>query len=132
MMEDDEHRRCVNAWLARVANGKPVTELIDAFEVAFSALWQRAHVTLGEVTLAAIVTRVLHSAAEAFPFVSPIELHATGINCDALRESVADRPADQVAEALGFALVELITVVGNLTADILTPALHAELSGERP
>jgi hypothetical protein len=31
-------------------------------------------------------------------------------------------------EAIQFVLVELLTVVGNLTAEILTPALHSELS----
>jgi hypothetical protein len=36
--------------------------------------------------------------------------------------------AIELREAIRFVLVELLTVLGNLTAEILTPALHAEIS----
>jgi hypothetical protein len=101
--------------------------VIDAFEAAFFALWQRAHLTLGEVTLAAIVERVLCSTEDQFPFLSTLKLDETKIDCEQLRVTAPSLRQEQLVDGIRFVLVELMTVVGNLTADILTPALHAEL-----
>jgi hypothetical protein len=125
----DDHRACVNAWMARAAKDDPAPErLIEAFEQAFAALWRRAHRTLGDVTLMAIVDRVLYNAAEGFPFLSALKIEATGLRCPELRQSAGSSHHDQLAEGLQFLLVEFLTVLGNLTAEVLTPALHSELS----
>src|SRR5258706_14912604 len=135
-MEDFDHRPCVNAWIERVVDDTPNPQVvIDAFESASSALWQRAHLTLGEVTLAAIVKRVLCSAEYQFPFVSVLNLDETRINCEQLRVAAPNLRHDQLVDGIRFVVLELLTVIGNLTADILTPALHGELcnvSPERP
>jgi hypothetical protein len=126
-MEDFDHRRCVDAWIERVADHMGGAPMIDAFESATASLWQRAHLTLGEVTLAAIVKRVLCSAEDRFPFLSALKLDETKINCEPLRVTAASLRRDQLVDGIRFVLVELLTVIGNLTADILTPALHGEL-----
>jgi hypothetical protein len=92
-------------------------------------MWQRSRLTLGEVTLTAIVERVLHTAKEQFPFLGSTAVDASGLRCQELR-SQAGLPENRVSAALGFVLVEFLIVLGNLTAQILTPALHAELSKE--
>ena len=40
--------------------------------------------------------------------------------------------ASPIVAAIRFVLVEFLTVLGNLTAQILTSALHAELSKGHP
>jgi len=131
-MEEFDHSRCVNTWIARVVDGTPSPRVIDAFEAAFAALWQRAHLTLGEVTLAAIVTRVLCSAEQQFPFLASLKLEEAKLDCEQLRVTAPSLPTEQLVDGIRFVLVELMTVVGNLTADILTPALHAELCNASP
>jgi hypothetical protein len=131
-MEEFDHSRCVNMWLARAVASAPGPRVIDAFETAFSALWQRAHLTLGEVTLAAIVTRVLCSAENEFSFLSALKLHEAKIDCAQLRATAPRLRHEQLVDGIRFVLVELLTVVGNLTADILTPAFHAELCNASP
>jgi hypothetical protein len=126
-MEEFDHSRCVNTWIARVVDGAPAPRVIEAFEAAFGALWQRAHLTLGEVTLAAIVNRVLCSAENQFRFLATLTVDETKLDCEQLRVTAPTLPHEQLVDGIRFVLVELITVVGNLTADILTPALHAEL-----
>jgi hypothetical protein len=129
MPDDGSHERCVDAWLARVASGVDRDAHVDLLEAALAALWARANVTLGEVTLTAIVDRVLYNAGERFPALASLELDDTGeISCEGLRAAPEEAPADTLREAMRFALVELLTVLGNLTADILTPELHAELA----
>ena len=117
----------MNAWYARVARGRSVAALIQAFEAAFDALWQRSHLTLGEVTLSAIVERVLHTATEQFPILGSVEVGPSGLRCEGLR-SQPGLTHDELSAAIRFVLVEFLTVLGNLTAQILTPALHTELS----
>lgn len=125
MVDENGHGACVDAWIERAASGLSPERLIEAFEGAFASVWRRAHQTLGDVTLAAIADRVLYNAAEQFPVLTALEIEATGIRC---REDVASRPVDQLTETVRFVFVEFLTVLGNLTGQILTPALHAELA----
>lgn len=128
MVDDNDHGACVEAWMERAAKGLPPARMLQAFERGFAALWRRAHRTLGDVTLAAILNRVLFNAAQQHPILSALELGATGLQCQALRERAESLRDDELAEGIRFVLVELLTILGNLTADILTPSLHAELS----
>lgn len=93
-----------------------------------AALWNRAHLTLGDVTLAAITDRVLYNAAEKFPPFESITVGPAGMDFEGLREEGAVLDGDDLAEGVRFVITEFLTVIGNLTGEILTPALHSELS----
>ena len=122
---ESEHQHTVDAWLERLA-GRSTEELIRACETAFAALWQRTNWTLGEVTLVALVERVLYTAKEHYPLLASVETTTSGLRCESLTTQPGLRRGD-VAEAIRYVLTEFLTVLGNLTAQILTPALHAEL-----
>ena len=122
-----DHDLAVTTWLERATGERSVDTLIRAFEHAFTALWRRSTLTLGEVTLFAIVERVVHTATERYPFLASVEVDSSGLHC----RDLASREGllfDQLSAAIHFVLVELLALIGNLTAQILTPALHAELS----
>ncbi len=126
MRDEGSHIASVDAWLA-AHDSAP--DLLPSFELALMALWMRTKTTLGEITLTAIVERVLHIASETFPFVAAIKVEpGIGIVCGGLAERIGSAPPVEVRQAVRFVLVELLTVLGNLTAEILTPELHAELS----
>ncbi len=131
-MIDDEHGHaaCVEVWWTRVAGGASATVALRALERGFGAVWARASVTLGDVTMMAIGDRVLSDAATTYPIVAALRLEATGISCEDLeRDSDAiDRAELEAASRL--VLVELLTVLGRLAGDVLTPALHAELCAD--
>lgn len=123
-----DHRARVDAMMERAGHQLPADRLIRLFQAAFHAVWQRAQVTLGTVTLTAIVDRVLYNAIERHPLLAPLELGSDGIDCGELarrRDGLAPQP---LADGLRDVLVELLAVIGSLTAEILTPALHAALS----
>lgn len=125
MTEAGTHARVVDAWLlASGPHGAGLPEL----QRALDALWRRARVTLGEITLAAISDRVLYDVAERFPPFAAIEVDADGMHCDALRAKLASAAHEEVREAIRYLLVTWLTVLGNLTAEVLTPALHEELA----
>jgi hypothetical protein len=124
--DEAAHVACVEAWLNREGKTLAPAQLVTLFERALSALWQRAEVTLGQVTLTAIVDRVLYTASETYPFLSALRVEETGIGFGEFREQGA--LVTNLPEVVRFVLVEFLTVLGHLTDDILTPALHAELS----
>jgi len=126
--EENDHCERVDAWMDRASKEAPPERLLDAFERAFGAIWRRARVTLGDVTLMAILDRVLYNAAERFPLLSSLEVDATGLRDDKFRERAGSLHRDQLLEGIRFILVEFLTVLGNLTAEVLTPALHSELA----
>lgn len=136
MREDNEqateHAREVDAWLARAARGLPPDRLLSLFERALHALWHRACLTLGDVTLMAIVDRVLHDARERSPVLSPLKVDPAGISCRELHETLGTLSRSELEQGMRFVLVEFLTVLGNLTAEILSPALHGELSRVEP
>jgi hypothetical protein len=125
-----DHAQVVAAWFRRTAQNRSASSLVHAIEDAFGALWQRSVVTLGEVTLTAIVGRVLHSAAEQFALLEAAKIDVSGLRLAAVA-SLPDLHVDQVYAAFELLFVEFLTVLGNLTDQILTPALHTTLSGGR-
>lgn len=127
-MAESTHAACVQAWLDRAPRDLTPEQRLSAFEQAFGALWQRAGTTLGDVTLTAIADRVLQDARERFPALASVRVDVEGIECEELRARAASLDGDEMLNAARLVLVEFLTVLGNLTAEILTPALHAELA----
>lgn len=123
------HAAVVDAWIAKVIDGADPADLVDLFRAAIEVLWGRAVVTLGSVTLIAIAERVLGTATRRYSFlvaVSPTP-HGDARWKQQLRERLTMVPRPELIEGLRFAFVELLTVVGRLTAEILSPDLHAAL-----
>jgi hypothetical protein len=131
MHEENSDAVCVDVWLQRVApNSHSLTAecFLQLFERALDGVWREAQESLGEVTLTAIATRVLFMSKERFPGLSGISIKAGGIFLDELRERSSTLSAHELREPLRFLLIELLRVLGVLTANVLTPWLHAELS----
>jgi hypothetical protein len=127
MVDDGDHGARVDAWLEHAAQGLPVERLVGAFETAFAALWRRAHLTLGDVTLSAITDRVLYVAAEHYPIFAAITLDGAGMRWDGFRQRAGTQPVTEIVAGMRFVLLEFLTVLGKLTGEVLTPPLHAEL-----
>lgn len=125
--ENDAHAAYVAAWLEGAAEGLPTPGLIDLLELACNAFWARVQPTLGVVTLGAIVDRVMLTASEHFPPFASLAVGPTGVRCDGLRAWAEGLREEQLKPALHFLLVEFLTVLGRLTAEVLTPALYTAL-----
>ena len=129
--DETSHAAYVKGWLdgaAKRPKSLSTALLVSLFERAMGALWRRAQVTLGEVTLAAIVDRVLYTASEKYSSLSMLKVEGTGVSFGEFRQRGAAQHDSDLREVIRFVLVEFLTVLGNLTDEILTPALHAELA----
>jgi hypothetical protein len=129
VLDEGHHAVFVDAWLKRCAKDRQPELLLQLFEAALGALWTGTKTTLGEVTLTAIAERVLYNTVEKFPLFSSLEVEpASGIQVGSLRQQIASVDSSELKEGFRFVLVEFLTVLGNLTAEILTPELHAGLA----
>lgn len=132
-MHSHDHETFVNAWLATAAAKDSSTEqLLQLFEEAFAAMWTRAHIILGDVTLAAILDRVVYSAAAQHTPLSALRVGSSGLQFGPFRDQARALPPAQIEAALRTTLVEFLSVLGNLTAEILAPALYDALSRVKP
>jgi hypothetical protein len=120
----------VESWLEGAAHDPSAPQLITLLERALGALWQAALVTLGEVTLAAIVDRVLFTASERYPFVSITQTEGAATSFHVLQLGAVQHDR-RLREVMCFVLAEFLGVLGNLTDEILTPSLHAALASVR-
>jgi hypothetical protein len=128
----NSHRDTVDAWCDGWKGTLSAPALIDVYERALDALWSRANQSLGEVTLMAIVDRVLHQGVERFAHLAALKVEASGVHFGELRMNAAALDVARLEESLEFLVVELLRVFGTLTGEILTPGLHAELRKVRP
>jgi hypothetical protein len=129
MLDKGHHRTVVDEWLKRSTKDLPPEKLLLLFEAALAALWVRTHTTLGEVTLTAITERVLHGASEKMPVFATLKVDPNaGILLRELRERIGSAHDAELVAGIPVVIVELLTVLGNLTAEILTPELHRDLS----
>lgn len=129
MSEGSDHTERVDAWLEATTADASSEELPGLLDRALNALWRRTKVTLGEITLTAIVDRVLYNATQKYPFFSAVSVEPSiGFRCERLSESAETLERAALIDGARFVLVEFLTVLGNLTADILTPELHEELA----
>lgn len=104
----------------------PPELLLRLLEAGFATLWAQTTTTLGEVTLHAIAERVLHAASEQFPFFASLKIEPSGrLQCSELRETVRFVHDVELTAGVRFVLVEFLTVLGNVTAEVLTPELYA-------
>ena len=127
-MSRDPVAEFVDTWLARRTHGLSAGQCSRLFAQAASALFNRAHVTLGDVTVAAIAERVTATAAERFAFLEGLELWGGDVTgWDGLHGRAETLEREEVLRAARFVVIELITVLDRLTAGILTPALRLEL-----
>ena len=116
------HALAVEQWLEDAAADLPAPRLIALLELALATLWVRANRTLGEVTLGAIVDRVLYLASERYPFLAISRSAADPVRFE-VHQLGAVQHDKRLRDVIGFVVAELIGVLGNLTDEILTPGL---------
>jgi hypothetical protein len=127
------HERAVDAWLDGLPDGLPMEDVVDLFRQACGAIWRRAELRVGEVTLLAIGDRVLHDARNHFPDKPAcIDVAASGFQLDALCDAKHKFDAAGCRGVLRFVLIDFLRILGRLTAEVLTSSLHAELRTVAP
>ena len=127
-MAKGDHAAFIAGWLGPRAAGRSGGELLKLLDAAMSTLYRTAGLTLSHVTLQAVAERVAVHTRERFPAFEGLEVTKSGLSTGRMRKKSNGEPAAEIAQLVEFVLTEFLTVLGNLTADILTPRLHAALT----
>src|SRR5438105_2448859 len=120
VVDEGGHAACVDAWLETAARDLSSSSRRRLLEVALGVLWTRTQQTLGEVTLTAIVERVLHGATEKYPILSSFKVGpARGLFWGGSSDGPPPPLEAELTAGIRFLLIEFLSVLGNLTAEIL-------------
>lgn len=117
----------VQDWESKNTSDLSLAQRAILLEIAVHVIEKRALMTLSSVTLEVILDRVLHQSNEKFPILSGVKFINKQLNFQDLLQTGKGHKPEDLVEALRFLLIELITVLGRITADILTSPLHKEL-----
>ena len=123
---EDENSQVVLKWEKENSEGLTLDQQVVLFEKGILAVEQRALKTLSSIGLMVILDRVLHQSIDKFDFLSEAKV-TNGFSIEALLESDKNINLEKLIEALRFFLIELLRVLGRLTAEILTQPLLREL-----
>ena len=118
------HSDLIEDWEKKNTEGLSADQHVRLLEKAIRAIELRAGITLSVVTLTLILDRVLHESHEKYSLLSEASIQTNSLNFEKLHHLY--KPEDLFVP-LRYLLVELLTVLGRITADILTTPLHKEL-----
>lgn len=121
------HRELVELWISQNFQNLSPDQRAEFFESAFEVIIRRTLKTLSSVTLQVVLDRVLFQGREKFPLLSDVKIEAAAFKFEPLIRNLKIYSSDTVTDALSYLLIELLGVIGTLTADILTEPLHKEL-----
>lgn len=121
------HRDVVKIWEEKNVRGLRSDQILKIFGTAILAVEHRCLETLSQVTVEVILDRVLHEGLDKFPLLSNVTIEAGGLNLSGLDRKVENLNPEAVTETLSYLLIEFLTVVGNITSEVLSVPLHKEL-----
>lgn len=127
MIQSKSHSRQVERWVEQELKDRSHEDVIDAFNKALQRVWNRAELTLGRVTMQAIADRIVHVCPGDYPWLAPVVHRDDGIDVSGLLHNTDHISDDELRKGLGFLLAEFLRVLGHLTAEIISPKLHAAL-----
>jgi hypothetical protein len=126
-VKNPDHAKTVADWESRHGSGLTQKQKILLFEKALRAIEERTCQTLSRVTLAAVIDRLLHMGQDRFPILADAQLESFTFNFQAINESEAHGSEEHLA-ALRYLLIELLSVLSRITANILVAPLHQALA----
>lgn len=120
------HLLQVESWI-KINSGLLPEEMTQLYIKAIHAIRQRSLATLSGVTVTAVVERAVVACKLKFPILQDVTSDATGIHFGPAFEQLDTLKHDDIHQALQELLLELLDVLGKITAEILTKYLHQEL-----
>lgn len=124
---NNSHALQVYAWENENGHGLSSEEIVHLFSSAIHAIEKRSLATLSSITLMVILDRALFECQEQFPILKSVHLEEKSINLAVLLEKNKNFNTENLRNALRHLLIQMLTVLGNITADILSAPLHKTL-----
>jgi signal transduction histidine kinase len=114
----------IDAWLEQATKGLPAKRLADIFGNALKTISKKASYTLNRITLMAIFKRVLFRCREKYPLLENIKVDSNGISIEQFSIQFDKEDPAELFKAFRYLFQELFSILGNLTANIVTTSLQ--------
>jgi hypothetical protein len=121
------HSTIVEDWLSLLPVNSNKLKTFEFFEKAFNRVFDKASVSMSEITLSAILDRVLYNSAEQFPLLATLQIKNDCLNFTEFKKTLKKHSEKEMKDAFHYMLTEFLCVIGNVTGEQLTPLLHKEL-----
>lgn len=127
LSKENTHQELVRLWEDKNINNLSTDQIIQVYGCALLAIEQRCLATLSSVTIHVVLDRIIYQGLERFPFFKEISLEPTGLSLNNFIQKKELYDLKDINTAFRYLVVELLTVIGNITSEVLTVALHREL-----
>jgi len=105
----------------------PPLNRIERSEERLVSLWERSVTTLGIHTVHVLLDRAIWQTAQRHPDITLIQHDDSGLSFDALEESYATRPQEEIVAAFDDLCAEMLLLLARL----LGPGMAQRLSADR-
>lgn len=127
MSVNDEIESKVKAWIEREARVVPHEQVIPILKLGLQKVWDHARLTVSAVTLMAVSDRAVFNATKHHKFLSTLIIQKGGFSFEKF-DSEQQITQRELLEGFQVLIARFITIIGKLTADVLTNDLCQELS----
>lgn len=125
--QETTHQELVSFWEEKNIKNLSTDQAIQVYGSALQAIEQRCLATLSSVTMQVVLDRIIYQGLEQFPFFKELTLEPAGLNFNNLIQKKDLYDLKDINTAFRYLLIELLTVIGKITSEVLTVALHKEL-----
>jgi hypothetical protein len=101
---------------------------IDRSEERLASLWERSVTTLGIHTVHVLLDRAIWQTAQRHPNIALIQHDDSGLSFDALEESYATRPQEEIAAAFDDLSAEMLLLLARLLGWEIAQRLAEDLA----
>lgn len=126
-----DHSAFVEEWLDDAGRGLDCERLLELLQQAVRVVWDSARVSISDVTLDAVLERVVINARDHFPWLPALPVVHSSIDTSVLRAHCGRAKLGEILKASRFIVTEFLAINGNLTGEALTPAMHRGLAKAR-
>jgi hypothetical protein len=106
----------------------PPLNRIERSEERLVSLWERAVTTLGIHTVHVLLDRAIWQTAQRHPDIALIHHDDSGLSFDALEESYATRPQEEIAAAFDDLCAEMLLLLARLLGREMAQRLTEDLA----
>jgi hypothetical protein len=122
------HSTTVEEWITSLPPKSGKHKIYGKLEKAFIRIFDKAAVSVSEITLIPVLDRILYNSSEKFPLLSKIKISKDRPDFSDLKKSLKKYDEKEIKTAFHYLLTEFLMVLGYLTGEQLTPLLHKEFN----
>jgi signal transduction histidine kinase len=120
-MQNTHSDEQIDAWLEQATRDLSSKKIVMVFGDALKTLSNKASRSLNQLTLMAIVNRVLYQCKERYPLLQDLKVDNNGINFDHYQSQLEKSDPEELKNSFRYLFIELYNVLGDLTAEVVTP-----------